>query len=79
MYSMLDVSATMLITLYARARETMSKNPVIFDEKAVEMINIIKKRFHNQIIQSTKKSSRINTTQCLQFHWLFVAGDSTSM
>ncbi len=41
--SLLDVSGTMLITLYARARESMSKNPIIIDAKAVEMINIIKK------------------------------------
>lgn len=63
MYSMLDVSATMLITLYARARETMSKNPVIFDEKAVEMINIIKKEIsqsnnpiHKKIIKDKYNS-----------------------
>lgn len=41
--SLLDVSGTMLITLYARARESVSKNPIIIDAKAVEMINIIKK------------------------------------
>jgi len=40
---MLDVSGTMLITLYARARETVSLNPIISDPKAVEMIEIIKK------------------------------------
>ena len=41
--SMLEVSGTMLITLYARARESVSRNPVISDPKAVEMIEIIKK------------------------------------
>jgi len=41
--SMLEVSGTMLITLYARARESISRNPVISDPKAVEMIEIIKK------------------------------------
>jgi len=41
--SMVNVSATMLITLYARARETKSRNPIINDLKAVEMIEIIKK------------------------------------
>ena len=34
-HSLLDVSGTMLITLYARARESMSKNPIIIDAKAV--------------------------------------------
>lgn len=41
--SLLDVSGTMLITLNARARETLSRNPIIIDTKAVEMINMIKK------------------------------------
>jgi O-methyltransferase involved in polyketide biosynthesis len=41
--SMLEVSGTMLITLYARARETISRNPIISDPKAVEMIEVIKK------------------------------------
>jgi O-methyltransferase involved in polyketide biosynthesis len=41
--SMLEVSGTMLITLYARARESVSRNPIINDLKAVEMIEIIKK------------------------------------
>jgi len=43
LYSMLEVSGTMLITLYARARESKSHNPIISDSKAVEMIEIIKK------------------------------------
>jgi len=38
-----DVSSTMLITLYARAQESISINPIIKDPKAVEMIEIIKK------------------------------------
>lgn len=42
-FSISDVSSTMLITLYARARESLSKDPVITDPKAVEMIEIIKK------------------------------------
>jgi O-methyltransferase involved in polyketide biosynthesis len=33
----------MLITLYARAQESLSENPIIKDPKAVEMIEIIKK------------------------------------
>jgi O-methyltransferase involved in polyketide biosynthesis len=45
--SLKDVSGTMLITLYARARESLSKNPIIIDTKAVEMINIIKKEIVN--------------------------------
>ncbi len=43
LHSMLEVSGTMLITLYARARESESRNPIISDPKAVEMIEIIKK------------------------------------
>lgn len=43
LYSMLEVSGTMLITLYARACESVSNNPIILDTKAVEMIDIIKK------------------------------------
>ena len=42
-FSISDVSSTMLITLYARARESISINPIIKDPKAVEMIEIIKK------------------------------------
>ena len=41
--SMLEVSDTLLITLDARARESMSRNPIIHDPKAVEMIEVIKK------------------------------------
>ena len=43
-FSISDVSATMLITLYARARESSSPDPIIKDPKAVEMIEIIKKQ-----------------------------------
>ncbi len=43
LHSMLEVSGTMLITLYARARESRSHDPIIRDPKAVEMIEIIKK------------------------------------
>jgi O-methyltransferase involved in polyketide biosynthesis len=42
-FSISDVSETMLITLYARAKESMSKDPIIKDPKAVEMIEIIMK------------------------------------
>ncbi len=42
-FSISDVSSTMLITLYARARESLSEDPIIKDPKAVEMIEIIKK------------------------------------
>lgn len=38
-----EVSDTMLITLYARARETLSADPIIHDPKAVEIIEFIKK------------------------------------
>jgi len=42
-FSISEVSSTMLITLYARARESTNRNPIITDPKAVEMIEIIKK------------------------------------
>lgn len=42
-FSITDFSSTMLITLYARARESTSMNPIITDFKAVEMVEIIKK------------------------------------
>lgn len=38
LHSLLEVSDTMLITLYARARESLSRDPIIRDVKAVEMI-----------------------------------------
>jgi methyltransferase (TIGR00027 family) len=40
--SLTDVSATMLLTLYARAIETQSPNPIIVDEKAVELFEQLK-------------------------------------
>ena len=62
--SLLDVSGTMLITLYARARESLSKNPIIIDTKAVEMINIIKKEIVNSQDPIHKKilNDKYNTT-----------------
>jgi O-methyltransferase involved in polyketide biosynthesis len=70
--SMLDVSATMLITLYARARETTSKNPIINDSKAVEMIEIIKKEIvdsedpiHKKILKN-KYNSKLAVTMALR-------------
>jgi O-methyltransferase involved in polyketide biosynthesis len=42
-FSISDVSSTLLITLYARARESLNEDPIIKDPKAVEMIEIIKK------------------------------------
>ena len=42
-FSISELSSTMLITLYARARESLSENPIIKDPKAVEMIEIIRK------------------------------------
>lgn len=40
-----DVSETLLIPLYARARETRSKNPIILDRKAVEITEELNKIF----------------------------------
>ena len=69
---MLDVSATMLITLYARARETTSKNPIIHDGKAVEMIEIIKKEIsgsenpiHKKILKN-KYNPKLAVTMSLR-------------
>ena len=45
--SLSDVSGTMLITLYARAKETCSWDPIIKDPKAVEIIEIFKKEIHD--------------------------------
>jgi len=42
-FSISEASSTLLITLYARARETLSKDPIIKDPKAVEMIEMIRK------------------------------------
>jgi O-methyltransferase len=42
-FSISYVSSTMLITLYARAQESISRKPIIKDPRAVEMIEIIKK------------------------------------
>ena len=70
--SMLDVSATMLITLDARARETISKNPIISDPKAVEMIEVIKKEIvgsenpiHKKILKK-KYNSKLAVTMALR-------------
>ena len=40
-----DISETLLIPLYARAQETLSKNPVINDRKAVEITEKLNKIF----------------------------------
>ncbi len=54
-FSISDVSSTMLITLYARARESISRNPIITDSKAVEMLEIIKKEIADSEIPIHKK------------------------
>ncbi|MRS01997.1 class I SAM-dependent methyltransferase [bacterium] len=58
--SLSEVSGTMLITLYSRARETQSLNPIIQDPKAVEIINLFKKELagssnpiHQKIVNDT--------------------------
>lgn len=40
-----DISETLLIPLYARAQETLSKNPIIDDKKAVEITEKLNKFF----------------------------------
>lgn len=69
---MLDVSATMLITLYARAFESKSRNPIIRDPKAIEMIEIIKKEIagsdnpiHRKILKGTY-NSKLAVTMALR-------------
>ena len=42
-FSISDVSSTLLITLYTRALESLSEDPIIMDPKAVEMIESVKK------------------------------------
>jgi O-methyltransferase involved in polyketide biosynthesis len=54
-----DISETLLIPLYARAQETLSKNPVITDRKAVEI---------------TEKLNEIFTTSNLPLHQHLVKG-----
>jgi O-methyltransferase involved in polyketide biosynthesis len=58
--SLSEVSGTMLITLFSRAKETLSQNPIIRDPKAVEIIEIFKKEIagsdnpiHQKIIKDT--------------------------
>lgn len=69
---MLDVSATMLITLYARARESRSRNPIIRDPMAEEMIDTIKKELsgstntlHRKILKDTY-NSKLAVTMALR-------------
>jgi len=71
-FSISDVSSTMLITLYARARESLSKDPVITDPKAVEMIEIIKKEIagsdnpiHQKILKD-KYNPKLAVTMALR-------------
>jgi O-methyltransferase involved in polyketide biosynthesis len=71
-FSISDVSSTMLITLYARARESLSKDPVITDPKAVEMIEIIKKEIagsddpiHRKILKN-KYNPKLAVTMALR-------------
>lgn len=58
--SLSNVSDTMLITLFARAMETHSQNPIIRDPKAVEIIESFKQDFihsthpiHQKILKGT--------------------------
>ena len=69
---MLDVSSTMLITLYARAKESSSANPIIQDKKAVEIIDIVKREvigsnnpIHKKIIKG-KYNNKLAVTMALR-------------
>jgi len=71
-FSISDVSSTMLITLYARARESLSEDPIIRDPKAVEMIEIIKKEItgsdnpiHRKILKGSY-NSKLAVTMALR-------------
>lgn len=71
-FSISDVSSTMLITLYARARESISSNPIITDSKAVEMLEIIKKEIadsenpiHKKILKN-KYNPKLSVTMALR-------------
>jgi len=70
--SLSDVSGTLLISLYARARESLSNDPIIQDSKAVEMIHTIKKEIvnsddpiHKKILHD-KYSSKLAVTMALR-------------
>ena len=67
-----DVSSTMLITLYARAYESTSRNPIITDSKAVEMIEVIRKEIagsdnpiHKKILKN-KYNLKLAVTMALR-------------
>jgi len=75
-FSISDVSSTMLITLYARANESVSPDPIIEDPKAVEMIEVIKKAIigsdnpiHKKILRNTynKKLAVTMALRCRRF------------
>ena len=42
-----DISETLLIPLYARAIESKSQNPIIYDKKAIEITDELNKYFKN--------------------------------
>ncbi len=72
LFSISEVSGTMLITLFARARESLSTDPIIKDPKAVEMIEIIKKAIvgsdnpiHKKIL-SNKYNQKLAVTMALR-------------
>jgi len=75
-FSISDVSSTMLITLYARAHESVSPDPIIKDPKAVEMIEVIKKSIagsdnpiHKKILSGSynKKLAVTMALRCRRF------------
>jgi O-methyltransferase involved in polyketide biosynthesis len=77
-----DVSETLLIPLYARAIETLSKNPIINDKKAVEISKKLNKIFstsssslHRQLAKgkirrfSNKKLTAFLSIRSRKFDW----------
>lgn len=70
--SISEVPSTMLITLYARARESLSNYPLITDSKAVEMVDIIRKEIagsdnpiHRKILKD-KYNPKLAVTMALR-------------
>ena len=56
--SFTDISETLLIPLYARAIESKSKNPIIYDKKAIEITNNLNNYFVHSSSELHKNLSK---------------------
>lgn len=72
MKDLLDVSSTMLITLYARAKESSSADLIITDRKAIEIIEILRREMigsgnpiHRKILEG-RYNSKLAVTMALR-------------